>query len=61
LAAVETIDTSHLGFRPIQKIATIPASSGLIGLGDSVPVAEMLDWHVPIQLASAEFGSPGRI
>jgi len=26
----EAIDTSHLGFRPIQKIATIYASSGLI-------------------------------
>jgi hypothetical protein len=24
------IDTSHLGFRPIQKIATIHASSGFI-------------------------------
>src|SRR5262249_25485616 len=26
----EAIDTSHLGFRPIQKIATIHASSGFI-------------------------------
>jgi hypothetical protein len=26
----EAIDTSHLGFPPIQKIATIHASSGLI-------------------------------
>jgi hypothetical protein len=26
----EAIDTSHLGFWPIQKIATIHASSGLI-------------------------------
>ena len=26
----EAIDTSHLGFRPIQKIATVHASSGFI-------------------------------
>jgi hypothetical protein len=26
----EAIDTSHLGFRPIQKIATIHSSSGFI-------------------------------
>src|SRR5262249_58578496 len=33
----EAIDTSHLGFRPIQKIATIHASSGFI-------------WGIPIQM-----------
>jgi hypothetical protein len=32
----EAIDTSHLGFRPIQKIATIHASSGFIrGIPDT--------------------------
>jgi hypothetical protein len=37
----EAIDTSHLGFRPIQKIATIHASSGFIrGNPDSVLLEE---------------------
>jgi hypothetical protein len=35
----EAIDTSHLGFRPIQKIATVHASSGFIR-------------GIPIQLSS---------
>jgi hypothetical protein len=36
----EAIDTSHLGFRPIQKIATIHASSGFIrGIPDLVVFA----------------------
>ena len=30
LVGIEAIDTSHLGFRPIQKIPTIHASSGFI-------------------------------
>jgi hypothetical protein len=34
----EAIDISHLGFRPIQKIATIHASSGLIrGIPTNTP------------------------
>src|SRR5262245_48469894 len=43
----EAIDTSHLGFRPIQKIATIHASSGFIrGIPNN------------IVLSSPERGSP---
>ena len=37
----EAIDTSHLDFRPIQKIATIHASSGFI-------------WEIPIQIAQRD-------
>jgi hypothetical protein len=38
------IDTSHLGFRPIQKIATIHASSGFIrGIPVGCPTRDS-DW-----------------
>jgi len=38
----EAIDTSHLGFRPIQKIATVQASSGFI-------------WGIPINACEGPF------
>jgi hypothetical protein len=38
----EAIDISHLGFRPIQKIATIHASSGFIR---GIPIkTSYLEW-----------------
>ena len=57
------IDTSHLGFRPIQKIATIHVSSGFIrGIPiqntPTIHVSSGFIWGIPVKMFSDGHSAP---